>query len=115
MKDYKNWKYENVFPNSISGDNDTIDTMARHITVEVKAPSQADMEYVMEWLALYSVGNDESEITDPRFQAFLNVIAFLDMTIDSKMARKALNAKKREYAEANGISVRQVRVIKKAG
>lgn len=115
MKDYKNWKYENAFPQSISADDDSIDSMARKVEVQVKAPSQADMEYAMEWLALYSVGNEESEITDPRWEAFLNVIAFLDMTIDSKMTRQALNAKKREYAEANGISVRQVRVIKKAG
>lgn len=114
MKDYKNWKYENTFSTPMSADNDTIDSIARKIEVEVQAPSQSDMEYAMEWLALYSVGTD-SEITDPRWQAFLNVIAFLDMTIDSKNARQALNAKKREYAEANGISVRQVRVVKKAG
>jgi len=114
MKDYKNWKYENAFPNVMSADSDTIDNVARNTEVEVQAPSASDMEYVMEWLALYSVGTDD-EMSDPRFKAFLNVIAYLDMTIDSKNYRQALNARKREYAEANGISVRQVRVTKKAG
>lgn len=113
MKDYKNWEYDKNFPTSISADADTIDTIARERNVEVIAPSASDLEYAIEWLALYSVGTDD-EITDPRLQAFLNVIAFLDMTIDSKNARQALNNAKREYAAKKGISVRQVRVNRKA-
>jgi len=102
--DYKNWSYGD---RSISSDTDTVETALMSGEVKVEAPSASDLRWALEWLAIYQSG-EHTELA----QAFGNVIAFLDLTAQSKEQRSALAEAKKEYAKAHGIKVSQVRVKK---
>jgi flagellar biosynthesis component FlhA len=52
------------------------------------------------------IGADHTELA----QAFGNVIAFLELTAQSKEKRSNLAQAKKKFAEANGIPVSQVRI-----
>ena len=96
--DYKNFNYGNT---PISADSDTIDAHLIAGRVTPKAPDTSDLITAAEWLALYQTEIEDSDIA----QSFANVIAFLQLTADSKRQRTAL-------AKAKGIPVSQVRVKK---
>lgn len=102
--DYKNWSYGNA---SISADTDTVETALMKGEIKVEAPSASDLRWALEWLAIYQSA-EHTELA----QAFGNVIAFLDLTAQSKEQRSALAEAKKEYAKAHGIKVSQVRVKK---
>ena len=104
--DYKNWKHDY---SEISADFDSVDYIMQNNSYEAKAPTASDLINASQWLALYSV-----EEQDELFQSFLNVIAFLDMTAKSKIKAKALNEAKKQYAKENGLKFSQVRIKKGA-
>lgn len=100
--DYKNWSYGDRF---VSGDTDTVERALASGEVKVQAPSASDLRWALEWLAIYASA-DHKELA----QAFGNVIAFLDLTANSKEKRSALAKAKKKYAEEKGIKVSQVRI-----
>jgi flagellar biosynthesis component FlhA len=100
--DYKNWSYGDT---SISSDTDTVERALMSGEVKVEAPSASDLKWALEWLAIYQ-SSDHKELA----QAFGNVIAFLDLTAQSKEKRSNLAQAKKKFAEANGIPVSQVRI-----
>lgn len=102
--DYKNWSYGDI---SISSDTDTVETALMSGEVKIEAPSASDLRWALEWLAIYQ-SSDHKELA----QAFGNVIAFLDLTAQSKEQRSNLAKAKKEYAKAHGIKVSDVRIKK---
>jgi len=100
--DYKNWSYGDI---SISSDTDTVEKALMSGEVQVKAPSASDLRWASEWLSIYASG-DHKEVA----QAFGNVIAFMELTAQSKEKRSDLAQAKKKFAEANGIPVSQVRI-----
>jgi hypothetical protein len=104
--DYKNWSYGET---SISSDTDTVERALMSGEVKVEAPSASDLRWALEWLATYQSA-DHTELA----QAFGNVIAFLELTAQSKEKRSNLAQAKKKFAEANGIPVSQVRIKKEA-
>ena len=100
--DYKNWSYGET---SISSDTDTVERALMSGEVKPQAPSASDLRWAAEWLSIYASG-DHKELA----QAFGNVIAFLDLTAESKDKRSVLAQAKKKFAEANGIPVSQVRI-----
>jgi len=101
--DYKNYKYGN----KVSADSDTVETAILEGVVIPKAPDAHQLEHAAEWLALYA-SDDNLEVA----QSFANVIAFLELTAQSKRGRAVLAEAKRRYAKEHGIKVSQVRVKK---
>ena len=101
--DYSKYQYGN----RASADTDTVEQAILDGVVIPKAPSAGDLRGAAEWLALYG-SDDNIELA----QSFANVVAFLDLTAQSKENRTALAKAKREFAKANGIKVSQVRVKK---
>ena len=104
--DYKNWSYGDT---SISSDTDTVERALMSGEVKVEAPSASDLRWALEWLAIYQ-SSDHKEVA----QAFGNVIAFLELTAQSKEKRSNLAQAKKKFAEANGIPVSQVRIKREA-
>jgi len=102
--DYKNYSYGDVFA---SADRDTVETAIISGEVKPQAPSATDLRGAAEWLALYASA-DHLEIA----QSFANVIAFLDLTADSKDNRSILAQAKKKFAQENGIPVSRVRLNK---
>jgi len=100
--DYKNWSYGDRF---VSADEDTVERALASGEVKAQAPSAGDLRWAAEWLSIYASA-DHKELA----QAFGNVIAFLDLTAQSKEKRSNLAQAKRKFAEANGIPVSQVRI-----
>ena len=100
--DYKNWSYGDTF---VSADTDTVERALISGEVKVQAPSASELRWAAEWLAVYC-SSDHKELA----QAFGNVIAFLDLTAQSKEKRSVLAQAKKKFAEANGIPVSQVRI-----
>jgi len=101
--DYSKFQYGT----KVSADTDTVEQAILDGVVIPKAPSAGDLRGAAEWLALYG-SDDNIELA----QSFANVVAFLDLTAQSKENRTALAKAKREFAKANGIKVSQVRVKK---
>lgn len=95
------------WPERISADHDTIDRYL-HEGLQPQAPSAADMEHAVEWLALYGVSDE----TDPALESFSNVIAFLLKQAEAKRQREQVNEVKRQYAAEHGVSFKQVRIKK---
>jgi hypothetical protein len=79
------------------------------VKVKPQAPSAIDLRGAAEWLALYA-SEDNLDIA----QSFANVIAFLELTAQSKENRSILAEAKKQFAKANGIPVSQVRIKKEA-
>ena len=104
--DYKNYSYGDVFA---SADRDTVETAIVNGEVKPQAPSALDLRHAGEWLALYA-SDDNLDIA----QSFANVIAFLELTAQSKENRSILAQAKKQFAKANGIPVSQVRIKKEA-
>jgi hypothetical protein len=103
--DYKSYKSVN---NAVSSDDDAVGVLMDEGVIEsVSAPSENDLMTALEWLATYQVGGDLEFA-----QKLANVIAFLDLTIQSKSNRKVLTEAKRQYAAAHGIKVSQVKLKK---
>ena len=102
--DYKNWSYGDTF---VSADEDTVERALVSGEVKVQAPSASDLRWASEWLSIYASG-DHKEVA----QAFGNVIAFMELTAQSKEKRSDLAQAKKKFAEANGIPVSQVRINK---
>lgn len=99
--DYKNYK---SVGNAVSADEDAVGVLMDEGTIsEVKAPSNVDLLGAAEWLATYQVGSD-LELA----QSLANVIAFLDLTVESRKMAEA----KRKFAKEHGVKVSQV-VVKK--
>jgi len=105
--DYKNWNYGTDLA---SADTDTVETAIVNGLVTPVAPSATDLYGAAEWLALYA-SDDNMDLA----QSFTNVIAFLQLTADTKNKRKAVNTAKRKYAQEKGIKFSQVRYNAKAG
>jgi hypothetical protein len=101
---YKNYNYGTELA---SADTDTVETALMSGEVKPQAPSASDLRWALEWLATYQSA-DHTELA----QAFGNVIAFLDLTAQSKEQRSNMAKAKKEYAKAHGIKVSQVRVKK---
>jgi hypothetical protein len=103
--DYKNYKSEG---NAVSSDSDAVgNLMDNGIITEVKAPTEAQLFLAMDWLSTYQVMDDMRVAQD-----IANVIAFLDLTVQSKNKRKVLSEAKRQYAATHGIKVSQVKLKK---
>lgn len=102
--DYKNWSYGDA---SISSDTDTVETALKSGEIKVEAPSASDLRWALEWLATYQSAEHKDLA-----QAFGNVIAFLELTAQSKEKRSVLAQAKKQYAKEKGIKVSQVRLIK---
>ena len=102
--DYKNWSYGDTF---VSADTDTVERALISGEVKPQAPSASDLRWALEWLATYQSA-DHKELA----QAFGNVIAFLELTAQSKEKRSVLAQAKKQYAKEKGIKVSQVRLIK---
>jgi hypothetical protein len=100
--DYKGWSGRN----RISSDHeDTVERALAKWLVKVQSPSASDLHGPLNgWLLM------PQQTTKRLAQAFGNVIAFLDLTAESKEKRSNLAQAKREFAEANGIPVSQVRI-----
>lgn len=94
------------WPERISSDEETVDRFMHEGSVSPEAPSQYDMEMAIQWLALYGASDSEEA------QPYVNVIAFLERSIQAKMKRSATAEAKRAYAAEHGIPVSQVRVKK---
>ena len=105
--DYKNFKYGDT---PISSDSDTIDAHLIAGRLTPTAPDVSDLVSAAEWLALYQTEIEDSSIG----QSFANVIAFLQLTAQSKQKRSVLAQAKREYAKTHGIPVSQVRIKKES-
>lgn len=108
--DYETYSYGTQ---RVSADPDTVELAMINGLVKPKAPSNADLLGAVEWLAIYGSGHDtegELEIA----QSFANVIAFLELTVESRLKRKAVNEAKRNYAKEHGVKVRNVRIQKEA-
>lgn len=105
--DYKNYKYGDT---PISADSDTIDAHLIAGRLTPTAPDIGDLWSAAEWLALYQTDIDDSTVG----QSFANVIAFLQLTAQSKQKRSVLAQAKREYAKQKGIPVSQVRIKKES-
>jgi len=103
---YKNYNYGTELA---SADTDTVETAIVNGDVTPEAPSVSDLYRAAEWLALYASA-DDLEIA----QSFANVVAFLQLTGEAKIQRKAINEAKRTYAQEKGIKFSQVRYTKKA-
>ncbi len=102
--DYKNWSYGTQ---AVSGDTGTVERALMSGEVKPQAPSASDLRWAAEWLSIYA-SEDHKELA----QSFGNVIAFLDLTAESKEKRSILAQAKKKYAEEKGIKVSQVRLIK---
>ena len=102
--DYKNWSYGTRF---VSADEDTVERALVSGEVKPQAPSPSDLRWALEWLAIYASA-EHKELA----QAFGNVIAFLDLTAESKEKRSILAQAKKQYAKEKGIKVSQVRINK---
>ena len=92
----------------ITSDDDTVDAYLASGEIVAKEPDEWDFYTALEWLATYGAENAE----DQTAQAMANVIKFLSVKADQKIARKAITAAKRAYAAENGIPVSQVRIVK---
>jgi hypothetical protein len=97
----------------ISADPDTVELAIINGLVKPQAPSDGDLLGAVEWLAIYGSGH-ETEGELQMAQSFANVIAFLELTVESRLKRKAVNEAKRNYAKEHGVKVRQVRMKKEA-
>ena len=106
-----NYEEFNYGEKRVSADNDTVEMAIISGVVKPQAPSVSDLLGAIEWLATYQSGFEEDYEIEIA-QSFANVIAFLDLTADSKLKRKAVNEAKRKYAKEHGLKVRQVRVQK---
>ena len=109
MSKYDTWNWADGRPEPISADYGVVANRLLRNEIVAQSPNVNDLLSALEWLALYD-GYDE---TDNNIQSFANVIAFLDLTIQSKMNRQALNDAKRAYAEQHNVKFNQVRKIKK--
>lgn len=111
------FNYAEQYPQVISADSNTIDNVLRDQEIEYRQPSISDIEYAIEWLALYEIVDYtdwENPNEDPHLQAFANVIAFLNSQIHTKARRTAINNMKRAYAEEHGVPIKQLRIKKGA-
>ena len=100
--DYKNWSYGTQ---TVSADTDTVERALINGQVKAQSPSASDLRGASEWLAIYGC-DDNIELA----QSFANVIAFLELTAQSKEKRSILAQAKKKYAEEKGIKVSQVRI-----
>jgi hypothetical protein len=101
--DYKNFEWKT----QISADEGTVDNYLFRGDVKPEAPSVGDLWRALEWIALYDAG-DDAELA----QSLSNVVAFLSFAADSKEKRQIVAKAKKQYAEAHGIKVSQVRLKK---
>jgi hypothetical protein len=101
--DYKNFEWKT----QISADEGTVDNYLFRGDVKPEAPSVGDLWRALEWIALYDAG-DDAELA----QSLANVVAFLSFAADSKEKRQIVAKAKKQYAEAHGIKVSQVRLKK---
>lgn len=100
---YKDFEWKT----SISADEGTVDNYLFRGDIKPVAPSEGDLWFAMEWVALYDAG-DDLEVA----QSLANVVAFLSAAADSKEKRENLSEAKKQYAKAHGIKVSQVRLKK---
>ena len=101
--DYKNFEWKT----QISADEGTVDNYLFRGDIKPEAPSVGDLWRALEWIALYDAG-DDVELA----QSLANVLAFLSFAADSKEKRQIIAKAKKQYAEAHGIKVSQVRMKK---
>jgi hypothetical protein len=105
--DYKNYSLTGF---AVSSDFDSVGVLMNEGKIEnVYAPNEIDLLGAAEWLATYQVGSDLEQA-----QSLANVIAFLDLTVQSRRNRKTLAEAKRQYAATHGVKVSQVKIKKEA-
>ena len=88
----------------VSSDYDTVDRFLFEGQVVPESASVGDLLHAAEWLATYSAESAEDA------QTWANVIGFLISSAETKANRSKLAQAKREFAQANGIQVSQVKV-----
>lgn len=76
--------------------------------LEAQKATISDLLFAADWLGAYETDDQETA------QQLTNAINFLVQHIGSKQRRTAINNKKREYAQQNGIKFSQVKVQRKA-
>ena len=108
--DYKKYDYGTQ---RASSDDDTVEYAIIEGLVKPKAPSTTDLLFAAEWLALYASGNKEDYEIECA-QRLANVVAFLELTAQSKKNRQNLAKAKKQYAEEHGLKVSQVRIKKES-
>jgi hypothetical protein len=108
--DYKNYDYGTQ---RVSADDDTVEYAIIEGIVKPVAPDANDLLFAAEWLALYSSGNEEDYEIECA-QRLANVVAFLELTAQSKKNKQVLAEAKRQYAKKHGIKVSQVRINKQS-
>ena len=108
--DYKNYDYGTT---RASADDDTVEYAIIEGIVKPVAPDTNDLLFAAEWLALYSSGSTEDYEIECA-QRLANVVAFLELTAQSKKNRQNVAQAKRQYAKEHGVKVSQVRIKKGA-
>jgi hypothetical protein len=108
--DYKKYDYGTT---RASADDDTVEYAIIEGIVKPQAPSTTDLLFAAEWLALYSSGSTEDYEIECA-QRLANVVAFLELTAQSKKNKQVLAEAKRKYAKEHGVKVSQVRIKKGA-
>lgn len=105
--DYKNYSSQKW---AVSADADAVGVlMANGKISNYSKPTNSDLLGAAEWLATYQV-MDDMELG----QSIANVIAFLEMYVESNQKRQILVQAKRKFAKEHGIKVSQVKVKKEA-
>ena len=106
--DYKKYDYGT---SRASADDDTVEYAIIEGLVKPEAPSISDLLFAAEWLALYSSGHKEDYEIECA-QRLSNVVAFLELTAQSKKNKQVIAEAKRQYAKEHGVKVSQVRIKK---
>ena len=108
--DYKKYDYGT---SRASSDDDTVEYAIIEGIVKPQAPSTTDLLFAAEWLALYASGSKEDYEIECA-QRLANVVAFLELTAQSKKNKQNIAEAKRQYAKEHGVKVSQVRIKKGA-
>lgn len=104
--DYKNYDYGTQ---RASADDDTVEYAIVEGLVKPKSPTTSELLFAAEWLALYGSGNRE-DFEIECAQSVANVVAFLELTAQSKRNKQNLAKAKKQYAKEHGLKVSQVRL-----
>lgn len=97
--------YPITWPERISADSEVVDA---HLvdTTSTPAPTVADLENAIQWLALYGAADHEDA------QPFIRVIGLLQAKIADHQRRADIAQAKRAYAATHGVRVSSVRIAR---
>jgi|688.fasta_scaffold1719271_1 hypothetical protein len=85
---------------------DTASEVIKNLGIKAQPATNDDLAFMAEWLNSYELDIDDKELA----QSIANAVAFIDKTIEVKIKARMLAEAKREYAQANGLKVSQVRI-----